>query len=116
MTLYEKKRLICAICLAVAAVGLTTVGILIFTAPQESALPLTTPDGSPSTDAVAPAEDIYVLREHEQRIGIFDADGQLIGTVNLPIVTLPRSEQDRLARGIEVFSREELERLIESYS
>ena len=116
MTLYEKKRLTCAICITVAAVALTAVGILIFTSPQESAAPITVPDQAPSTNAVASAEIVYLLREHEQRIGIFDADGQLIGTVDLPIITLPRSEQDKLALGIEVFSREEFERLIESFS
>ncbi len=119
MTAYEKCRLGATICLAVAAAALIALAVLIFTLPEGGAVVSNVEEvttDKPSTEAVAPADEGYILREHEQIIGIFDSEGRLCGTVNLPTVTLPKSERDRLANGIKVGSQEELELLIESYS
>ena len=116
MTLYEKKRLICAVCLTVAIAGLTVIGIFIFTSPQREDVRVDITELESPNEALAPVQEIYLLRSYRQIIGIFAAEGRLIETINLPTVTLPKSERDRLADGIEVYSREELDRLIESYS
>ncbi len=116
MDINEKKKIYGMICLAVAAVGIILTGALILLAPSGESDPMPSYERSPITDAVASNDESFVLREHENIIGIFDRDGKLLESINLPTVTLPLSERQRLAEGIEVKTREELERLIESYS
>ncbi len=112
----EKKRIYGAICLAAAAAGIILTAALILFGGSGESDPMPSYDRDRVTDAVAPTDESYVLREHENIIGIFDANGKLLGTIDLPTVTLPLSERQRLADGIKVGSRTELERLIESYS
>ncbi len=116
MTTYEKKRLYGMICLAVAAVGIILTAALILLGSPNVGDPIPTYDRESVADVVAPTNESFVLREHENIIGIFDTDGNLLGSINLPTVTLPAVERARLTEGIKVESREELERLIESYS
>lgn len=59
---------------------------------------------------------LYTVREVGGRIGIFDAGGALVRTVNVPVATLPRTDREQLAVGITIHSEEELQTLIEDFS
>ena len=71
------------------------------------------PEAAPET-AVPTA--LYTVREIGGRIGIFDAGGALVRTVNVPVATLPRADREQLAVGITIHSEEELKALIEDFS
>ncbi|MBQ5361868.1 MAG: hypothetical protein IIU63_00835 [Clostridia bacterium] len=76
------------------------------------------PEAAPETDApdsAAPTA-LYTVREIGGRIGIFDAGGALVRTVNVPVATLPRADREQLAVGITIHSEEELKALIEDFS
>ena len=76
------------------------------------------PEAAPETDApdsAAPTA-LYTVRELGGRIGIFDAGGALVRTVNVPVATLPRTDRAQLAVGITSHSEEELKALIEDFS
>ena len=66
----------------------------------------------PETEAPAAA---YILTEHNGMIGVFDASGELVRTVNVFVMTLPRAEQQALEVGIPAYSYEEMCRLAELY-
>lgn len=76
------------------------------------------PEASPETDApeTAVPTALYTVREIGGRIGIFDAGGALVRTVNVPVATLPRADRQQLAVGITIHSEEELQTLIEDFS
>lgn len=69
-----------------------------------------------ATAVNTPSYKDCILREHNGIIGIFSADGKLIGEISVAVVTLPASERQRLAQGIVVDSPELLASLIESYT
>ena len=69
---------------------------------------------APDTETVSPAA-LYLLAEHNGVIGVFDATGELMRTVNVFVMTLPEAEQEALAVGIPVYSYEELCGLVEQY-
>ncbi len=71
------------------------------------------PEAAPETTAPTV---LYTVREIGGRIGIFDADGALIRTLNVPVATLPRADREQLAVGITLGSNEELQALIEDFS
>ncbi len=75
------------------------------TLPQPEAVPETT----------VPAI-LYTVREVNGRIGVFDASGALMRTLNVPVATLPRADREQLAVGITLGSKEELNALIEDFS
>ena len=57
----------------------------------------------------------YMLTEHNSVIGVFDASGELIRTVNVFVMTLPEAEREALAVGIPAYSYEEMCELAERY-
>lgn len=67
--------------------------------------------GLPDSSASA----LYLVTEHNGVIGVFDATGELLRTVNVFIMTLPQAEQDALTTGIPVYSIDELKTLLEQY-
>lgn len=91
--------------------------------------------GSPETDApteeitlpthdspetVPPAEEPhpaaqYILAEHEGILGVFDAAGELLRTVNVYVMTLPLADREALAVGIPAYSEEEMDVLVSQY-
>ena len=58
---------------------------------------------------------LYLVTEHEGIIGVFDAAGELVRTVNVFTGTLPEAERKALQVGIPVYSPEEMRRLVEQY-
>ncbi len=67
-----------------------------------------------AAETVAPTA-MYIVAEHEGVIGVFDAAGELVKTVNVFTLTLPESERDALKAGIPVYSHEEMCALVEQY-
>lgn len=66
----------------------------------------------PETEALAAA---YLLTEHNGMIGVFDASGELLKTVNVFVMTLPEAEREALEVGIPAYSYEEMCKLAERY-
>ena len=67
---------------------------------------------SPSPELSATA---YTLTEHNGLIGIFDASGALVRTLNVFVMTLPEAEREALRVGIPAYSYEEMLRLAQQY-
>jgi len=74
--------------------------------------PEDTSDDAPDTSATYG----WIVREHEERIGIFNADNVLIHVIETHIKTLPVADRDLLREGIKVNSRKELLAIIEDYT
>ena len=58
---------------------------------------------------------LFTAREVGGRIGIYDANGTLLRTLNIPVATLPRADREQLAIGITLKSEQELAALIADY-
>ena len=58
---------------------------------------------------------LYMLTVYNGMIGVFDASGELVRTINVFVMTLPDEEQAALAVGIPAYSEGELLPLIERY-
>jgi hypothetical protein len=61
-------------------------------------------------------EEIFVLREYEGVIGVFDSSGVLVDIINVQVISLPEADRRMLESGIYAFSRGELLSLIEDYT
>lgn len=88
---------------------------------QAQTEPATTPAELPTEaptqdDADADVKIAYTLKTLDGRIGVFDAQGTLLRTVNVAVSTLPRTDREQLAVGIAVYSEQELGALIEDFS
>ena len=62
-----------------------------------------------------PAAAVYLFTEHNGVIGVFDAKGELIRTINVFVMTLPDAEREALEVGIPVFSYQEMCELAEQF-
>ncbi|MBE6596817.1 MAG: hypothetical protein E7641_04010 [Ruminococcaceae bacterium] len=73
---------------------------------------------SVKTEASSEKEEEFFLiaREYEHKIGIFDADDKLIKIIDVNTATLPEADRKLLRTGIKLYSRAELNSLIEDYS
>ena len=60
--------------------------------------------------------NIFVLREYEGIIGIYDDNGVLIDIINVNIKSLPEADRNMLQAGIYALSRNELISLREDYT
>ena len=58
---------------------------------------------------------MYLLTEHNNVIGVFDAAGELVRTANVFVMTLPETEREALAVGIPAYSYEEMCEILEQY-
>ena len=63
-----------------------------------------------------PGEVLFVAKEYEEKIGIFDTSGCLVQTIDIYTKTLPKTDRALLREGIELRSEDELISLIEDYS
>ncbi|MGI6167138.1 MAG: hypothetical protein ACOYIA_03260 [Eubacteriales bacterium] len=61
-------------------------------------------------------EQVFVLREYEGVIGVFDSSGVLVDIINVKVMSLPEADRKMLESGIYAFSRGELLSLIEDYT
>lgn len=59
---------------------------------------------------------LFVAKEYEEKIGIFDIEGHLLQTIDTYTKTLPKTDRALLREGIELRSEAELIALIEDYS
>ncbi len=71
---------------------------------EEATLPiLNTPETLPAPEVTA----VYLVTEHNGIIGLFDAAGELLESVNVFVMTLPEADRMALENGIAVGSFEE---------
>ena len=59
---------------------------------------------------------VFILREYNGYIGIFDSSGVLIDLINVSTKSLPEADRNMLRTGIYAFSRNELISIIEDYT
>ena len=69
-----------------------------------------------TTQPPVPGEVLFIAKEYEEKIGIFDTSGHLIKTIDIYTKTLPKTDIALLREGIELRSEDELTALIEDYS
>ena len=55
---------------------------------------------APSEPETAIPPSLYLIAEHKGIIGLFDASGELLRSVNVFVMTLPEAEREALAVGI----------------
>ena len=58
----------------------------------------------------------WIVKEYNEKIGIFDKNGDLFKIIDVYIKALPKSDQAALREGIEIKSEKELYSIIEAYS
>ncbi|MBE6535902.1 MAG: hypothetical protein E7677_04695 [Ruminococcaceae bacterium] len=68
----------------------------------------------PETET-ADKEKIYIVREHMDKIGIFDESGTLIKVLEVYVKTLPEADKRMLEEGFEVVGKKQLNAIIEDY-
>lgn len=61
-------------------------------------------------------KEIFIVREHMGRIGIFSSDGTLIEMIDVYVKTLPIADRSLLEEGFEVVGKQRLYSIIEDYS
>lgn len=61
-------------------------------------------------------EEIFMLKEYNGIIGVFNESGALTDIIEVEIKSLPRQDQTMLGTGIWAFSRQELAALIEDFT
>ena len=76
--------------------------------------PETQPTIGETEDTESPVA-AYLLTVHNGMIGVLDASGELVRTVNVFVMTLPEIEQEALAVGIPAYSEEEMLAILERY-
>lgn len=91
------------------------------TAPTTEAVTVPThqsPETQPPVESLPETQSpvaLYLLTEHDGLIGIFDASGELVRTLNVFVFTLPEAEREALRVGIPAYSHEEMLRLAAQY-
>ena len=78
--------------------------------------PETRPAVTEGAEDTAPPVSPYLLAEYHGIIGVFDAAGELLSTVNVFVMTLPKADREALSVGIPAATWQEAEELIEAYS
>ncbi len=68
----------------------------------------------PETET-ADKEKIYIVREHMDKIGIFDESGTLIKVLEVYVKTLPEADKRMLEEGFEIVGEKQLNAIIEDY-
>ena len=59
---------------------------------------------------------VWIVREHNEKIGIFSSDGTLVQIIETYTKALPVAERELLREGFEVNSEKELYSIIENYT
>ena len=65
---------------------------------------------------VSVEKTVYILKEYNGIIGVFDAKGNLMKTINTAVSSLSSQDRDKLSQGIITTSNDELAALIEDLS
>lgn len=66
--------------------------------------------------ATSVEERVWIVREYEERIGIFNEADELLDIIDVYTKTLPEADRLMLKEGIVISSEKELSSLIEDYS
>ena len=61
-------------------------------------------------------DDIFIIREYMEKIGIFRTDGTLVDVIETYVKTLPEADIRLLREGFEVVGQRALNSIIEDYS
>ena len=76
-----------------------------------------TPESSISEETTASAlARIWIVREYEEKIGVFSENDELLLVIDTYTKTLPETDRRLLKEGILITSREALYSIIEDYS
>lgn len=67
-------------------------------------------------EETGPIEAAYRIAAYGDIIGVFDADGQLLNTINVRLDTLPEVDRAALAEGIQAADRQEMMDIVRAYS
>ena len=70
---------------------------------------------APSEPETAIPPSLYLIAEHKGIIGLFDASGELLRSVNVFVMTLPEAEREALAVGIPARSWSEAVEMLDRY-
>ena len=70
---------------------------------------------APSEPETAIPPSLYLIAEHKGIIGLFDASGELLRSVNVFVMTLPEAEREALAVGIPAQSWSEAVEMLDRY-
>ena len=70
---------------------------------------------APSEPETAVPPSLYLIAEHDGIIGLFDASGELLRSVNVFVMTLPEAEREALAVGIPAWSWSEAMETLDRY-
>lgn len=73
---------------------------------------------SPTTEQTDATEEerVWIIREYEERIGVFSEGGELVKVIDVYTKTLPEADRRLLREGIRVTSEKQLYSIIEDYS
>ena len=69
-----------------------------------------------ATDTEEEKEKAFLIREYNEKVGIFDQSGKLVRIIDTYVKTLPNSERAELQEGFWIESDEELYLIIEAYT
>jgi len=88
---------------------------------KEKALPAGYLEEIENTEAVGEADETekrvsWVVRAHDEQIGVFDSEGELEYVVDVYLFTLPQADRELLEQGIHVYDEAELAALMEDYT
>ena len=62
------------------------------------------------------AEEIWIMREYGEQIGVYRLNGELECVLDVYLITLPDADQELLKNGIYVSGRDSLNALVEDYT
>lgn len=72
--------------------------------------------GSSEIDVIASRSDVYTVKEYQGIIGVFhNADRIPYQEINVEVSSLPEEDQKLLKTGIQVYSKDKLNSVIEDY-
>jgi hypothetical protein len=75
------------------------------------------PSAKPKEEVVNVTPDtVYILREHEGKLCVFDQGGNMLERLDVPLVALPTADRQKLSDGITVNGDAELARLKEDFT
>ena len=61
-------------------------------------------------------DEVYIIRQHMEMIGIFKEDGSLVEVIEVYVKTLPEADRRLLGEGFEVIGDSKLNSIIEDYT
>ena len=66
--------------------------------------------------SVSDAKEMWIVKEYQEQVGIFNINGSLEYVADVYVITLPEADQELLRKGIYVAGQEQLNALMEDYT